>query len=167
MSTRQKAGFTLVELLVVIVIIGILATISIGTFQGYFAQARNAQREATVNSVATIIKTRNATAETTPYAYADTAALTAELTAGGLDTPTDGDRCYLYGYTTTGATEFFIAAADESNADTLIVDGTGAGIAAANGAASGATGVYALVNATDNCAGTSAAVTNYTLVKLP
>lgn len=45
---KYKA-YTLVELLVVIVIIGILATISVATFSGYFEQARNAKRIAVLD----------------------------------------------------------------------------------------------------------------------
>jgi prepilin-type N-terminal cleavage/methylation domain-containing protein len=41
---RHGAGFTLIELLVTIVIIGILATISVSTFNGYFEKARDAAR---------------------------------------------------------------------------------------------------------------------------
>jgi type II secretion system protein G len=42
---RSQAGFTLIEILVVMVIIGILATLSIGSFQTSQQKARDAERK--------------------------------------------------------------------------------------------------------------------------
>lgn len=54
---KKSSGFTLVELLVVIVIIGILSTITVGTFRGHFAKARDAKRTAEIHSLDLAIKT--------------------------------------------------------------------------------------------------------------
>lgn len=48
--TRQK-GFTIVELLIVIVVIGILATLVIVTFAGIQQRARDTQRQTDVNAI--------------------------------------------------------------------------------------------------------------------
>ncbi len=48
---RKQAGFTIVELLVVIVVIGILALITITTFSGVTQRARNAEREADIKAI--------------------------------------------------------------------------------------------------------------------
>lgn len=167
-SARQKTGFTLVELLVVIVIIGILATISIGTFQGYFAEARNAKRVSTVSNVSTAIKTRRATEESNPYLIvnSDVALLEAELNAIGLSLPNDNTQCYIYGWLTNGATEFFIAVADEEVADTIIVDGTGAGIAAAKGVAEELYDYSAADCASGSDTGLLSALTTYTFMPI-
>src|SRR5579862_686586 len=51
-SLRNKKGFTIVELLIVIVIIGILATLVIVTFTGVQAKARDSKRQTDVNALA-------------------------------------------------------------------------------------------------------------------
>lgn len=52
-SLKQKtSGFTIVELLIVIVIIGILAGLVITTFVGIQQRARNSERQTDINSVA-------------------------------------------------------------------------------------------------------------------
>lgn len=48
---NKKSGFTLVELLVVMVILGILATIGFGYFYSSQAKARDAQRKSDLNQL--------------------------------------------------------------------------------------------------------------------
>jgi prepilin-type N-terminal cleavage/methylation domain-containing protein len=51
-SLKNKSkGFTIVELLIVIVVIGILATLVIVTFTGIQQKARNSQRQTDVNAM--------------------------------------------------------------------------------------------------------------------
>ncbi|MCF7812727.1 prepilin-type N-terminal cleavage/methylation domain-containing protein [Candidatus Gracilibacteria bacterium] len=56
MNSSKSLGFTLIEVLVVIIIIGILATISTATLKNYFVKARDAARKATVNNITLIVK---------------------------------------------------------------------------------------------------------------
>jgi prepilin-type N-terminal cleavage/methylation domain-containing protein len=49
---KRQSGFTIVELLIVIVIIGILATLVIVTFTGTQKKARDSQRQTDINAVA-------------------------------------------------------------------------------------------------------------------
>ena len=51
--SRKQQGFTIVELLIVIVVIGILAALVITTYTGIQAKARNSKRQTDVNSVQT------------------------------------------------------------------------------------------------------------------
>jgi prepilin-type N-terminal cleavage/methylation domain-containing protein len=51
--TKNQAGFTIVELLIVIVVIGILAALVLNTFQGVQARARDTERRTDINSIAT------------------------------------------------------------------------------------------------------------------
>ncbi len=48
---KKQSGFTIIELLIVIVVIGILATLVITTFSGIQRNARNRAREADVNAL--------------------------------------------------------------------------------------------------------------------
>jgi prepilin-type N-terminal cleavage/methylation domain-containing protein len=48
---RKQSGFTIIELLIVIIVIGILATLVITTFSGIQRNARNRTREADLNAL--------------------------------------------------------------------------------------------------------------------
>jgi len=48
---RKQSGFTIIELLIVIIVIGILATLVITTFSGIQRNARNRAREADTNAL--------------------------------------------------------------------------------------------------------------------
>lgn len=50
-SLKNKKGFTIVELLIVIVVIGILATLVIVTFTGIQQKGRNTQRKTDINAI--------------------------------------------------------------------------------------------------------------------
>lgn len=50
---KQNRGFTIVELLIVIVVIGILAALVITTYSGIQAKARNSQRSADISAIVT------------------------------------------------------------------------------------------------------------------
>ena len=53
---KRESGFTIVELLIVIVVIGILAALVITTYSGIQAKARNSKRQTDVQSVQTQIE---------------------------------------------------------------------------------------------------------------
>lgn len=52
LSPQKQNGFTIVELLIVIVVIGILAAITIVAFNGVQQRGRDAQRKSDINSIA-------------------------------------------------------------------------------------------------------------------
>ncbi len=62
----KNSAFTLIELLIVIVIIGILATIAFSTFKGYFKKANNTQRITVVKQYIDALKRMNASGESFP-----------------------------------------------------------------------------------------------------
>jgi prepilin-type N-terminal cleavage/methylation domain-containing protein len=51
MRKLQNKGFTIVELLIVIVVIGILALITITTFTGVTSKARNTERQSDIKAI--------------------------------------------------------------------------------------------------------------------
>ena len=53
MQKVKQQGFTIVELLIVIVVIGILAALVITTYTGIQAKARNSERQTDINSLQT------------------------------------------------------------------------------------------------------------------
>lgn len=59
-SLRNQKGFTIVELLIVIIVIGILATLVLVTFTGIQQSARNTQRQTDIKAVASHLETYNA-----------------------------------------------------------------------------------------------------------
>jgi prepilin-type N-terminal cleavage/methylation domain-containing protein len=55
-NLQKQKGFTIVELLIVIVVIGILAALVLNTFGSVQAKARDAQRQTDVRSLATALE---------------------------------------------------------------------------------------------------------------
>jgi general secretion pathway protein G len=60
LNRKRQEGFTIVELLIVIVIIGILATLVIVTFTGIQQRARNTKRTTDINAVDSHLEAYNA-----------------------------------------------------------------------------------------------------------
>lgn len=63
---KRQSGFTIVELLIVIVVIGILATLVIVTFTGIQQKSRNSQRQTDINAVASHVEAYYAQTGTYP-----------------------------------------------------------------------------------------------------
>jgi general secretion pathway protein G len=57
---RKQSGFTIVELLIVIIVIGILAALVLVTFSGVQQKARNTERQTDVKAIASHLEVYNA-----------------------------------------------------------------------------------------------------------
>lgn len=75
---KNKKGFTLVELIVVIAILGVLAAILVPAFTGYVTKSKDAQKIANANSYCTAYQT----------AWADAAASSASGTPSATEIST-------------------------------------------------------------------------------
>lgn len=84
---KISGGFTLVELIVVITILAILATVGFLSLSGYSDDARSSVTKANVRMVYTAIATESATSGNSPRYYIEhdsAAALAGKITFGGM-----------------------------------------------------------------------------------
>ena len=86
--SKQTRGFTIVELLIVIVVIAILAAISIVAYNGIQKRARDAQRLSDITQIDKALKSYYAVNGTYPPQ-------TASPGVGGFEASTDGDGTFL------------------------------------------------------------------------
>jgi len=65
---RKQAGFTLIELMIVVAIVGILAAIAIPAYQDYIARSQVSEAVATAGAVKTAVSEHHASLGTCPTA---------------------------------------------------------------------------------------------------
>lgn len=119
----KKKGFTLIELIVVIVIIGILAAVMIPQFSGFTDKAKSTQALVDAKQIATAYDAISL--ESGSYAE-DAAAIAAiedmsgvAVTSSNLDLDFGGDGGFEYTFTDDGNNDFVAGRADSKVGVTL------------------------------------------------
>lgn len=109
LKNKKEKGFTLIELMIVVAIIGILAAIAIPNFMRYQAKAKQSEAKANLGSIYT--------SEITFRAEKDRYAQTI---AGLLDWASAGTTRYTYAMVGAGTTQFSVRASANVDSDAEI-----------------------------------------------
>jgi prepilin-type N-terminal cleavage/methylation domain-containing protein len=127
-ALKKSRGFTIVELLIVIVVIGILATLVIVTFSGIQQKGRDSQRKTDINAVASHVSAYYADKGYYPTMADLNSTTWRAANAKGLDPEALKDpkasganiaaatTASVYGYTASGGTCDNTAASSDTNA---------------------------------------------------
>jgi len=121
---NRREGFTIIELLIVIVVIGILALLVLNTFQGVQARARDAERQTDLNAVRTQLEVYFFDNGKYPSLAQLTATDLAGLDAEALVSPNEGAWTGTAASASTAAAEYGYVATP-SGCDNSVTDCTG------------------------------------------
>ncbi len=121
---NKNTGFTLIEILLVVAILGVLVTIGLPHMWDYQARARDALRETAIAQVYRSVVTADSIEEDDSYGH-DNPSMQSLINKREIDFPgSDAVYCYVYGY---AGKNFFIAVRSEAQKGDFLVNGTAGG----------------------------------------
>ena len=123
----RQAGFTMIELIVVIVVIAMLSTIAVAVFRNHLQRGRDSFRKSTVDTIATLVRLDRLKKEEENFDLNKAQVLTIlkNNSVGSVDSA--ADKHYFYGYSAQKK-DFFVVVCGES--DEFFVKGTPNGMIA-------------------------------------
>ncbi|MBA7705724.1 hypothetical protein ES703_114560 [subsurface metagenome] len=119
MLRKSKKGFTLIELMVVVVIIGVLAVMGLRFYSGQVEKAKNAVIKANVGTIQTLIQAELADRPITDLDSTDKLS-TKIFAVAGIHNPVDGSPETELFATNFGATSLPVGTAPEG----MVIDGS-------------------------------------------
>ncbi len=111
---KNSKGFTFIEILVVITIIGLLTTIAVISYSAFLKQSRNAKRKADLEQIRSALEMYRSNEDT--YPVGNLSVLSGTLTTTYIQTlPTDPKNpSYVYYYSSAAGTDYTVGAYFES-----------------------------------------------------
>ena len=123
----KRYGFTLIELMVVLVMVGFLSTISVASYNDFMKKGRDSTRLVNVKNIAQIVKVDRASKNEGYYNLLKAQIVgIAQERAVKIPEPL-GEKHYFYGYSAKKE-DFFVAVCGENNE--ILAQGTIAGLKA-------------------------------------
>ncbi|MDW7709341.1 MAG: type IV pilin protein [Deferrisomatales bacterium] len=107
-TSMRRKGFTLVELMIVVAILGILAAVAVPMYRGYISTSKMAEAKANLETIR-LLQEQYYADNRVYLAGADTAALIADLP--GFEPGNPGGLFYTYSVTLPGGNQTFLATA--------------------------------------------------------
>jgi len=120
---RKKKGFTLVELMVVIIILAVLTAIAVPSYMALRNKARTAAAQSEMRNIATALELYNADKDT----YPAVTTWNTDLQTGGYMNPVPTKDPWGvaggYAYTSTDVTTTYTLTCASANPDVIITNG--------------------------------------------
>ncbi|WP_396269784.1 type IV pilin protein [Ideonella sp.] len=133
LSAVRPKGFTLIELMIVVAIVGILATVAFPSFNSYLVKSRRAEAKAMLQQVAMWMERNQAATYRYDRDLENGSINNARLTALGFDrTPATGTMHYQIQFAAISANAFVVSATpqggqatDDATCGTLAISSSG------------------------------------------
>ena len=126
-KNKNLAGFTIVELVIVIIVVAMLSTIAIAVFQNHLRNGRDSFRKSNVDTIATLVKLDRLKKQASNYNLIK-AEVRDILDNNSMNViSAESNKHYFYGYSEQKENFFVVVCGEE---DWFFVEGTPAGIMA-------------------------------------